>query len=271
MRLLIVISLLILLLGCQLTTPLAPLLEMPEEPQLNSQIIKVQYIKTEQENSSSLNIKSVQLPAHKITSKQTIAFDLSKANVEYDLSKIFNEQFKRVDLKPVSDTFNAEYKLTLNKISHKKGTQIHFQLKDNIKGKVNYTFKNKVCESMDTTISLRLTHTKSGDVVWFAQAEINSSNYPAVPLKFKFNSYEKVNNKKHIISFIKNNNTEEARAMRAHTPIATPSYEISTHSTDLIKVSGVCSQSEVIDLAPKISQHLIKTLVNKLKINDIKM
>lgn len=273
MRLLIVTSFMILLFGCHLTKPLAPLLEMPKVPQLNYQKFQIEYIKTEQEKLSSLQIKSVQLPAHQITKKQTIAFDLSKAEVSYDLARIFNEQFKKINLKPVSDTINTEYKLTLNKITHKIGAQVHFELKNKsrMKGIVDNKLIAKMCDSMDTIISLRLTHTKSGDVVWFAQSEINSSNYPTTPLSFKFNFYEIINNKKQISLFITNHNTEEARIIRAQTPVSIPSYIISTHSSDLVKVSGVCSQTEANDLAEKISQYLIKNLVNKLKISDIYM
>ena len=75
--------------------------DLPEEPKLTSEDIQVQYITTG--SSDSAQIKSVQLPAHKITPQQTIAFDLSKANVNYDLVAIFNEEFQKVGLKPVDD------------------------------------------------------------------------------------------------------------------------------------------------------------------------
>jgi hypothetical protein len=124
---------------------------------------------------------------------------------------------------------------------------------------------------MDTSISLRLTHTQSGDVVWFAQGELNTSEHTIKPLIYQFNLYQDITNKKQVSDFVLNNNTEAARALRAQKEVTIPTYEISTHSTKLVKISGNCSQSEVDALAPKISLQLIKTLVKKLKISDIKI
>jgi len=271
MRLSIIISFIFLLVGCQLTTPLAPILNMPQTPKLNSEDIQIQYVQTNKEPSTQ--IKSVQLPAHKITTKQTIAFDLSKAKVDYDLAAMFNAQFQQRALLPVVDTTNAEYKLTLNKISHEKGNETHFEIKNKqkLKSIPNKDFTVKTCASLDTTISLRLTHTQSGDVVWFAQGSINSANYPATPLVYKLHLHQEITNKQQVSAFITNNNTEEAREVRANNEVSIPAYNIATLTTDLVKVSGVCSQIEASDLSEKISLHLIKTLVNKLKINDIKI
>lgn len=274
MRLSIVTSFIFLLAGCQLTTPLAPLLDLPEEPKLTSEDIQVQYITTG--SSDSAQIKSVQLPAHKITKQQTIAFDLSKANVDYDLTEIFSEAFQKASLQPVNDTSNAEYKLTINKLSHKQGIEAHYELKNkqsinDLEGINTKTLMTKSCNSMDTTISLRLTHTQSGDVVWFAQASLNTAEQPITPLIYQFNLYQEITNKKQVSAFILKNNTEEARALRAQNEITIPAYEISTRSSELLKVSGSCSQNEVDALAPKISLQLIKTLVNKLKISDIRI
>lgn len=271
MRLSIIISFIFLLAGCQLTTPLAPLLTMPEAPELTYEDIQLQYIKTD--SLDSAQIKSVQLPAHKITPQQTIAFDLSKANVNYDLAAIFNEQLQKIALQPVNDGVNAEYKLTLNKLSHKQGLEAHYELKNkqNITDIKNNAFMTKSCHSMDTSISLRLTHTQSGDVVWFAQGELNTSEHTIKPLIYQFNLYQDITNKKQVSVFVLNNNTQAARALRLQKEVTIPTYKISTYSTKLVKISGSCSQSEVDALAPKISLQLIKTLVKKLKINDIKI
>jgi len=271
MRLSIIISFIFLLLGCQLTTPLAPILMLPQTPKLNSEDIQFQYVQINKK--SSAQIKSVQLPAHKISKNQTIAFDLSKAKVDYDLAAMFNAQFKQRALLPVVDTANAEYRLTLNKISHKNGNETHFEIKNKQKLKFvpNNDLMTRTCASLDTIISLRLTHTQSGDVVWFAQGSINSANYPAIPLVYKLHVYQEITNKQQISAFITNNNTEAAREIRANNAVSIPAYNIATRTADFVKVSGACSQIEADDLSENISLHLIKTLVNKLKISDIKI
>jgi len=273
MRLSIVSSFIFLLMGCQLTTPLAPLLSMPKAPELNSENIQIEYTKVEGADSSTAQIKSIQLPAHQINPKQTIAFDLSKAEVNYDLVTIFNEQFKNIGLEPVLDTSKAEYKLTLNKLSQTQGSENQFTIKDKhkIEAFINQDFVSQKCDSIDTKLSLRLTHTQSGDVVWFAQGELNSSEHPNIPLVYQFHFYQEISNQQQVSDFIAKHNTEEARALRVQAEVSIPAYQISNHKSELVKVSGVCSLDETNQLAPKISRHLVKTLVNKLKISDIKM
>ncbi|SFB91544.1 hypothetical protein [Pseudoalteromonas denitrificans] len=272
MRLMLMICYILLLTGCQLITPPAPLLAMPSKPVLKSKNITLIYKNKHSKAIPETKVKSVQLPAHKITPLQTVELDLSKSPVNYNLRKILKNKLSAKNLSLVQNNAKGDYKLTLNKLTHHSGPKITYQLSnkdalnnDDLQQKYNL----KTCASMNSNISFRLTHIKSGDVIWFAQATMNSSQL-LTPLNYHLNIHEKITNKDEIKAFVSANNTQEARIIRAHTPAQLPSYQISNISSKLKKISGACTQEEVDKLTHNSSELLVNILMKKLKVYNKK-
>jgi PBP1b-binding outer membrane lipoprotein LpoB len=246
--------------------PAAPL-EMPLKPQLKSQSFQVSY---ETEHASP-KVKSVQLPAHKITRNQTVRVVADKASVTDTLFKQITDALTTMSLRVVeqgdSDYTLAIHQLELNFIEDTK-----YQVQPPVKpyalfDEIAKLYPIQQCATINGEVSMRLIHRASGDVVWFGKSSIDSASFHREPLIFSFSEEQVISNELEVATFVHQQNTEQARLARASQDVNIPSYKTISKMTSLTKLQGPCNRTEVSALTPMMHYYLSSILIDKIKVH----
>ncbi|MCF2856242.1 hypothetical protein L1286_02080 [Pseudoalteromonas sp. SMS1] len=252
--------------GCAMTQPLAPKLTVPPKPLLQKSIYQISYTA----ELESARIKSVQLPAHTVKKQDTVFIDATKVTLTEQLRsalvKMLNKKGLQVDMQQ-----NTDYRLVIQQMDlsfdrdkvyvlNKPSTDHPYI------AKISQTIPSKQCSNITASLSMRLTHNDSADVVWFAKSSVDSAGFQGIPLQYSFTETQKVVNEQEVVSFIEQQNLEEARQQRHGSPVEIPSYIVQPDITPLIKVAGACSKDEVSELTPKMMLTLTRNLIDKLNV-----
>lgn len=254
------------LVGCQLTPQPAPLMTMPKKPPLKKTVFEVAY--TSQVESA--RVKSVQLPAHPIRFGDTVSISASKVALTDTLKQFIVAQLKSKGLKVV-DNNQGHYILTIHQIDLDFAKDRIYQLqvsgnKDRL-SILETLPPQQECKSIIASVSMRLTHQKTSDVVWFAKASIDSGSFVNQPLRFQVVKQQKITNEQTVIEFVEQQNTDEARIQRRSNHVSVPKYQLTDTISPMQKQSGLCNETEISALSPNMHEFLSKLLIEKVNIS----
>ncbi|KZN37802.1 hypothetical protein N474_00065 [Pseudoalteromonas luteoviolacea CPMOR-2] len=249
-----------------MTQPLAPELPVPPKPLLQKSIYQISYTA----ELESARIKSVQLPAHVVKKQDTVFIDATKVTLTDNLRSALVKMLSKKGLQ-VDTQQNTDYRLVIQQMDLSFGRDKVYVLNKPSNdhpyiAKISQTIPSKQCSNITASLSMRLTHNDSADVVWFAKSSVDSAGFQGIPLQYSFTETQKVTNEQEVISFIEQQNTEEARKERHNEPVTIPQYIIKPDITPLIKVAGACDKSEVSELTPKMMLTLTSNLIDKLNV-----
>ncbi|TMP28623.1 hypothetical protein CWB99_11095 [Pseudoalteromonas rubra] len=266
MRCLLSIIALAGLTGCITTPPMAPKLNVPAKPLLTKSVYQLSY-STELE---SARIKSVQLPAHPVKSGNTVYIDTSKVSMTDTLRKQIIQLLKDKGLTVVAQK-SSDYHLVVQQLDLSFGKDKVYVLNKPEDphpyiAELAQTIPSKQCSNIIASLSMRLTHKSSSDVIWFAKSSINSAGYQGIPLQYTFTETEKVTNEHAVISFIVEQNQEEARRARYNQAVEIPPYHVEPQISPLVKTAGACNKTEVSALTSDMMHHLSRGLIEKLNV-----
>ncbi len=170
MRLLVVLFFTLISAGCALKPEPAPLLSMPKKPSLQSQRFQVEY----QTEHAAPKVKSVQLPAHAVSKNQTVVIVADKTSVTDTLYGQLTEALAAKQLNVVKEATQADYTLSIHQLDLELIEDTEYQLVKPEKplplfDEVAKQFPVQQCATILGQVSMRLTHKRTGDVVWFAK------------------------------------------------------------------------------------------------------
>ncbi|MBQ4831720.1 hypothetical protein J8L70_00525 [Pseudoalteromonas sp. MMG010] len=268
MRLFAILLFILLSVGCTLTKQPAAPLPIPLKPTLKSETYQLTY----QTELSLPKVKSVQLPAHDVSRNQTVFIATDKASVTDKLLEQISDSLTEKHL-IVSEKKNSDYILTIHQLDLNFIDDTNYVL---VKPKTPYPLFDTVakqyptqqCATLFAKVSMRLTHTASGDVVWFAQSSIDSASFHQEPIVFKFSQEQRITNELEVVTFIHQQNTEEARLARAELTeqVKVPEYKTLSKLSNLTKVQGPCNRTEISALTPMMQYYLSSILIDKIKV-----
>ncbi len=264
MRLFSLLAVALFLSACVFTPEMAPLLQIPAKPAIKKQQAQITY----QLPKANVKLKSVQLPAHKISKQDKIMIDFTHADTKNLKNKVIT-LLKNKSMQLTTDETQAKYKLSLNKYSITKGDDINAKRSPltTDHAVISQTLnKNQTCSTYQVNLSFRLTHIKSGDVVWFARGGLNSAGFSNNQLVYQVNINQSIENELKIVNFINKQNTQQARIERFKNPVEIPEYQVVETPDQARKISGYCADDEVQQLTPDITNYLAKALIQKLKL-----
>ncbi|KZN47937.1 hypothetical protein [Pseudoalteromonas luteoviolacea] len=252
--------------GCAMTQPLAPKLSVPSKPLLQKSIYQISYTA----ELESARIKSVQLPAHVVKKQDTVYIDSSKVTLTDAFRASLINMLKEKGLQ-VDSQENTDYRLVIQQMDLSYGRDKVYVLNKPSNdhpyiAKISQTSPSKQCSNITVSLSMRLTHNDSADVVWFAKSSVDSAGFQGIPLQYSFTETEKVINEQEVITFVTEQNTEQARKDRYQEPVTIPQYVVQPNTTPLIKVAGACEKTEVSELTPKMMLTLTHNLIDKLNV-----
>ncbi|MBQ4812394.1 hypothetical protein J8M20_13635 [Pseudoalteromonas luteoviolacea] len=252
--------------GCAMTQPLAPKLGVPPKPLLQKSIYQISYTA----ELESARIKSVQLPAHVVKKQDTVYIDSSKVTLTDNLHSALVKMLRNKGLK-VEPQQNTDYRLVIQQMELSYGRDKTYVLNKPSNdhpyiAQISQTNPSKQCSNITASLSMRLTHNESADVVWFAKSSVDSAGFQGIPLQYSFTETEKVVNEQEIITFVTEQNTEQARKARHKEPVTIPQYIVKPDVTPLIKVAGACEKAEVSELTPRMMLTLTNNLIDKLNV-----
>ncbi|QTH71345.1 hypothetical protein [Pseudoalteromonas xiamenensis] len=255
----------LLLSGCQLTQKPAPLMAIPKKPPLAKRVYEVAY----NTPVESARVKSVQLPAHPIARGDTVSLSASKVSLTDTLKDFIVSNLTAKGLKIV-DGNQGHYVLTIHQLDLEFAKDRLYQLQVSGNAErlevLSSIPQQMECKSILASVSMRLTHQKSSDVVWFAKASIDSASYQAQPLRFQISKEQQVSNEQQVMEFVESQNTEEARKSRSSTQVKVPKYVVKDVISPLQKQSGACNETEVSALTADMQKQLSKLLIDKINV-----
>lgn len=254
--------------GCQLLTKPAPLLVLPTPPKLTSNSYDIVY----QAESTPLQIQSVQLPARPLLKSQTITLINPTITAQSDLFLTLKELFSSLGLiLQLDKNAHSDYRLTLTKLEFIEGDKINYQLQKNsthplLVQQMLTQLNQQTCVSINGTIGIRLTNTKTGNVVWFATASADNTTLGHTELAYKIDWAQIITNKKEIRQFIDEQNTEQARLQRATVPVTIPEYAVAETTSKPRLISGYCKATDEQGISQKLQKYLLTELISKLNV-----
>ncbi|CAM4068423.1 hypothetical protein PSOS111911_00055 [Pseudoalteromonas ostreae] len=253
--------------ACVTVQPPAAPLEMPLKPQLKSQSYQVAY---ETEHASP-KVKSVQLPAHKITRNQTVQVIADKASVTDTLFKQITDALTTMNLRVV-DQGNSDYTLAIHQLELNFIDDTEYQIQPPNKAyplftQITQLYPLQQCATINAEVSMRLIHRASGDVVWFGKSSIDSASFHREPLIYSFSDEQVISNELEVATFIHQQNTDQARLARANQEVSIPRYKTISKMTSLTKLQGPCNRTEVSALTPMMHYYLSSILIDKIKVH----
>ncbi|MBQ4836096.1 MULTISPECIES: hypothetical protein [Pseudoalteromonas] len=252
--------------GCMVTQPLAPKLNTPPKPLLQKSIFQISY----SSELESARIKSVQLPAHTVKKLDSVFIDASKVSMTDELHKALANILSKKGL-IVDNSEATDYRLVVQQIDLTYGKDKVYVLNKPSSdhpyiAKISQTMPTKQCSNITASLSMRLTHNQSTDVVWFAKSSVDSAGFQGIPMQYTFTETQNITNEKDVKNFIEQQNTDEARRARYQASVDIPKYIVEPVQTPLVKVAGACEQDEVNALTPKMLLKLTQGLVDKLNV-----
>jgi len=267
MRLFVLLFFALISVGCTLKPEPAPLLTMPKKPSLQSQRFQVEY----QTEHASPKVKSVQLPAHTVSKNQTVMIVADKTSVTDTLYSQLTEALTAKQLKVVAEGAQADYTLSIHQLDLELIEETEYQL---VKPKKPISLFDEVakqypvqqCATILGQVSMRLTHKKTGDVVWFAKSSIDSASFHREPLIYSFEQQQLIKNELEVASFVHEQNSEQARMARVNKDVTIPEYQTITRMDMLKKEQGPCTRTEVSALTPMMQYYLSSILIDKIKV-----
>ncbi|CAM3945008.1 hypothetical protein [Pseudoalteromonas byunsanensis] len=266
MRFLLIFITLAFSFGCSLTPEMAPKLNVPPKPILSKEIYQLSY-STELD---SARIKSVQLPAHPIEKTNSVRIVADKVAMTDTLKSHIERALKKHGLKIVT-TKKADYILNIHQLDLTFGPNKTYILNVPKTSHALYQLVTQKapsyqCSNIIASVSMRLTHIASSDVVWFAKSSIDSASFQGIPLQFSYTKEQKITNEHEVLSFIVSQNTEQARIARADAPVEVPKYVVDDVISEPQKVAGACSETEVSALSSAMHQQLAAVLIDKINV-----
>ena len=266
MRLLFCIIILSFTFGCVSTKKLAPKLDIPAKPLLTKEVYQLSY-STELD---SARIKSVQLPAHPIKKNNTVRIVSDKVSKTDTLKAQLIQSLNTKGLKIVTSS-KADYVLTVHQLDLEFGSDKIYTLNQPKKPHPFFTrlaqqVPSYQCANIIASVSMRLTHQASSDVVWFAKSSIDSASFQGIPLQLNYTQSQSISNEHAVISFIVKHNTEAARQARFNNPITIPSYDVKTSVSQPTKIAGACTETEVSALSSAMQTSLTNLLIEKINL-----
>lgn len=246
--------------------PIAAPLTMPQKPLLKSHSYQIQYI-TEH---ASPKVKSVQLPAHTVSRNQTVTIIADQASVTDTLYKQISDALTALNLRVVEQG-NSDYTLSVHQLDLNFIDDTKYQIQapsslDATYEKVALLYPSQQCSTINAQVSMRLTHKKSGDVVWFGKSSIDSASFHREPLVYSLVHEQLISNELEIASFIHQQNTEQARIARTNQDVNVPAYKVISKMSKLSKIQGPCNRTEISALTPMMQFYLTSILIDKIKV-----
>lgn len=246
--------------------PVADSLLMPQKPLLKTQHYQVSY-STEH---NSPKVKSVQLPAHKVKRNQTVNIISDNSSVTDTLYSQITDALKAIDLNVVTQG-NSDYTLSVHQLELNFIEDTKYQIETPKSPlptfeKISLLHPNQQCATINADVSMRLTHRASGDVVWFGKSAIDSASFHREPLIFSYSQEQIISNELEVASFIHQQNTAQARRLRASQEVAVPPYKTISKISSLTKIQGPCNRTEVSALTPMMQFYLSSILIDKIKV-----
>lgn len=266
MRFLFVLIFCFISVGCALKPEPAPLLTMPKKPTLQSQYFQIEY-QTEHE---APKVKSVQLPAHAVKKNQTVTIVADKTSVTDTLYKQISDALIEKQLKVIEGD-EADYALSIHQLDLDLVDDTEYQLVKPDKAfplfaDVAAQYPTQQCATILAQVSMRLTHKKTGDVVWFAKSSIDSASFHREPLIYRVEQQQTIKNELEVASFIHAQNTEQARLERINKKVQVPPYQTVMRMSSLTKQQGPCNRTEISALTPMMQYYLSSILLDKIKV-----
>ena len=219
-----------------------------------------------------MRIRSVQLPAHPIARHQTFTINSSEVDLPAPLEQEIIQTLQDLQLE-TSLNKTTDYVLTLHQLDTQTLAPITYQLvqSDTMQSKLNDVIKqfpNISCDNTKVSVSMRLTHRDSGDVVWFAKASMDVASFQNKSLIFEATLQEKVDNEHQVMSFVVEHNTKQARQFRAEhgQNIQIPDFEIKHELIDFKKISGACNATEILPVTLMLKRYLVLNLIDKINV-----
>ncbi len=267
MRLLVVLFFTLISAGCALKPEPAPLLSMPKKPSLQSQRFQVEY----QTEHAAPKVKSVQLPAHAVSKNQTVVIVADKTSVTDTLYTQLTEALTAKQLKVVAEGAQADYTLSIHQLDLELIEDTEYQLVTPEKplplfDEVAKQFPVQQCATILGQVSMRLTHRKTGDVVWFAKSSIDSASFHREPLIYSFEQQQLIKNELEVASFVHEQNSQQARMARVNQEVTIPAYQTITRVNEFKKEQGPCNRTEISALTPMMQYYLSSILIDKIKV-----
>ncbi|KTF16347.1 hypothetical protein [Pseudoalteromonas sp. H105] len=247
-------------------TPVADTLLMPQKPLLKTQHYQISYSTEHQ----SPKVKSVQLPAHKVKRNQTVSIIADNTSVTDTLYTQITDALNAIQLNVVSKG-TSDYTLSIHQLELNFVEDTKYQI-DTPESplptfeKVSLLHPSQQCATISADVSMRLTHRASGDVVWFGKSAIESASFHREPLIYSYSQEQIISNELEVASFIHQQNTEQARLLRATQKVVTPPYKTISKISSLTKVQGPCNRTEVSALTPMMQYYLSSILIDKIKV-----
>lgn len=245
---------------------MAPKLNVPPKPLLSKEIYQLSY-STELD---SARIKSVQLPAHPIEKNNTVRIVADKVAMTDTLKSYITQSLKNQGLS-VTEKRGADYVLNVHQLDLSFGPDKTYLLN---RPKASHPLYKLVtqqapsyqCSNIIASVSMRLTHVASSDVVWFAKSSIDSASFQGTPLQFSYTKEQKLTNEHDVISFVVEQNSEQARIARAQEPVQLPEYKVEEAISGPEKSAGACTETEVSALTSAMHQKLTAILIDKINV-----
>ncbi len=265
MRYLLLLLWLLVISGCTVFKQPAEPIPLPEKPRLQQQVFSLHYA-TE---LAPPRVKSVQLPAHPLKKGQGVYISADNVGMTDRLKQHIETRLKQKGL-VLAARKQADYVLTFNQLEIKSNEEIEYQViaPNNITQAHAMATQYPVqrCANITGSVSMKLAHKPSGDVVWFAKASVDSASFFSKPLVYQFEQHQVITNEKEVIRFIQEQNTDEARRARAEQGVTVPQFQIVEQRTIPQKVSGPCRAPEVAALVPDIQAYLSTLLLDKVTV-----
>ncbi|MEO2279042.1 hypothetical protein [Pseudoalteromonas pernae] len=264
----------LVLVGCSSFNVPMPVLEsqtervvMPAKPTLSERTYVLEY----QIEHQSPRLKSVQLPAHPVNRGQTVVIDSQQValtdRLRNRLIAIFNEK----ELIVINDPKQADYMLSINQLDISETDDAEYTLSNGhilSKEDLQEQLAKQKCSNISGSVSMKLTHQSSKDVVWFAKSSLDTASFQRNPLRFQLTLTDSIENQEQVQQFVEKHNSPDALAERGDKPApVAPSYQIVTKSSELEKIAGACTTTEVSALVPDLHYYLSGIILEKISIN----
>ncbi|MBS3796311.1 hypothetical protein [Pseudoalteromonas sp. BDTF-M6] len=240
---------------------------MPAKPSLSERTYVLEY----QVDHQQPRVKSVQLPAHPVRRGQSVVIESEQValtdRLRNRLVAIFNDKALTV----ISDAKQADYILSINQLDISEADKVDYRLSNShILGdeRLMEEFAQQECSNISGSVSMKLFHRDSKDVVWFAKSSLDTASFQRNPLRYQLTITDYIDNLQQVQEFVQTHNSPDALAKRGEKPAPkAPQYKVVSKTSALEKVAGACNDTEVSALVPDLHYYLSGILLEKININ----
>ncbi|WP_158677932.1 MULTISPECIES: hypothetical protein [unclassified Pseudoalteromonas] len=261
----------ILLSGCSSlqTTSLqqAQRVAMPTKPSLSERTYVLEY----QVDHQQPRVKSVQLPAHPVKRGQSVVIESEQVALTERLRDRLVAIFNDKSLAVINDAKQADYILSINQLDISEADKVDYRLSNSHilgDGSLIEEFAVRQCSNISGSVSMKLFHRASKDVVWFAKSSIDTASFQRNPLRYQLTISDYIDNLEQVQEFVQTHNSPDALAERGDKPAPkAPRYQVLSKISALEKIAGSCNDTEVSALVPDLHYYLSGILLEKININ----